>query len=328
MQNLFLAGAVMLSAGVLATMAAVSFWGGEGRISNAAPPAELQKVPWNGDRAYDYLKQICDLGTRRSGSPGMAAQQKLLTRHFEQLGAKVELQRFTAKHPLDGSKVPMGNLLVRWHPESKERILLCTHYDTRPYPSLDPVDRKGTFLGANDGASGVALLMELGREMPARKSPLGVDFAFFDGEEFVFDTGDESKERYFLGSECFARQYAAGRLGCRYRWAVLLDMVGGADLALYWENYSASWPDTRPLVERIWATAARLGVREFVARVKHEVRDDHLMLHGIARIPACDVIDLDYAPWHTQADKPDQCSATSLAKVGWVISEWLKENDK
>ena len=280
----------------------------------------LKDIPFDGSQAYAYLKQICDLGSRASGSAGMQAQQDLLVKHFEQCGAEVELQKFKARHPRDGSAVPMANLIARWRPELNERILLCAHYDTRPFPDRDRVDPRGVFLGANDGASGVALLMELAREAPRLEGPIGLDIALFDGEEFVFGDADE----YFLGSTHFAREYVARRPRGAYRWAVLLDMVADADLKIMQEVNSVSWPDTRPLVESIWSTARKLGVREFIARRGPDLRDDHLPLHDIAKLPACDIIDFDYPAWHTRADTPERCSALSLAKVGWVIEEWLK----
>ena len=92
----------------------------------------------------------------------MQQQQELLKAHFEKLGGRVTLQEFDARHPLDGSSVPLANLIVEWHPERKERILLCCHYDTRPFPDEDPVNPRGVFVGANDGASGTALLMRAG----------------------------------------------------------------------------------------------------------------------------------------------------------------------
>jgi Zn-dependent M28 family amino/carboxypeptidase len=214
----------------------------------------------------------------------------------------------------------MANLIVHWHPQRKERILLCTHYDTLPFPMLDPVNPRGRFVGANDGGSGVAVLMELAHEMPRLETNYGVDFVCFDGEEFIFRTTD----RYFLGSEFFARTYAKDPPPYRYRYGVLLDMIGDADLQIYQERNSVSWRDTRPLVDQVWATARRLGVREFIARKGYAVRDDHLPLHNIGKIPCIDVIDFDYPPWHTQGDTIERCSALSLAKVGWVIREWLK----
>ena len=108
-------------------------------------------------------------------------------------------------------------------------------------------------------------------------------------------------------------------------------MVGDRDLQIYQEKHSMSWRDSRPLVESIWRTAESLGVREFIPRRRYEIRDDHLMLHDIAKIPACDLIDFDYGPpgtrisyWHTHEDTPDKCSGESLAKVGWVVWTWLE----
>jgi Zn-dependent M28 family amino/carboxypeptidase len=261
----------------------------------------------------------------------MARQQRMLSEHFRGLGGSVERQEFRVRDPRDGRPVTMANLIVSWHPERRERILLCAHYDTRPWPDRDPDprQRRGVFLGANDGASGVAVLAELARHMPELDIRYGVDFALFDGEEFVFD---DQRDRYFLGSGYFARQYVAQPPPHRYRWGVLLDMVGDAQLEIYQEGFSVGWADTRPLVRDIWATAARLGVREFMARPKHYLRDDHLLLHDIAGIPTCNIIDFDYirpgtrqSYWHTTADTPDKCSALALAKVGWVVLEWLKQ---
>ncbi|HEV2973112.1 MAG TPA: M28 family peptidase, partial [Pirellulales bacterium] len=130
---------------------------------SAAPPSEttskfrLDEIPFDGKQAYEYLKQLCEIGPRPSGSAGMVAQQKLITEHFRKLKAQVSFQEFRARNPQDGSPVPMANIIVQWHPDRKERILLCAHYDTRPFPDEDTRNPKGIFIGANDGASGVAV---------------------------------------------------------------------------------------------------------------------------------------------------------------------------
>ncbi len=333
-QTLFLWGAVAASGLALAALAIIfgfseisRYFGG--KVLAADSQVRLEKIPFNGVKAYDYLKQLCDFGPRRSGSEAMAAQQKFLADHFEKLKAKVEFQRFTAPYPPNGPDeqrvghdVPMANLIVRFNPENRERIMLCGHYDTLPFPLHDRVDRRGRFVGANDNGSGVAILMELGNELAQHPPKLGVDFVFFDGEEFIF--ADDGK--YFCGSEYFANDYAKHPPAFRYRYAVLLDMVGSAELRLPEEPNSVTWDDSQPLVKQIWATAARLGVQEFVPRPGLDpIRDDHLALHDVAKIPACDLIDFSYKYWHTQGDTPEHCSALSLAKVGWVLQEWLRE---
>lgn len=320
----------VLGGGVLVVAVATGCWLlAQGTLPNsrrgerapaASRSAQLAALPFDGERAYEYLKQICALGPRPSGSRAMLAQQKLLTEHFTKLGGQVALQEFRYRHPLDGGSVPMANLIVQWRPERKQRILLCAHYDTRPFPDRDPVNPRGKFLGANDGASGVALLMELAHEMPGLEGAYGVDFVFFDGEEFVFNDADP----YFLGSEYFARDYVSQPPPFRYRWGVLFDMVADADLQLYQERNSLRWDDTKPLVESIWKTAAELGATSFVAKPGHEVRDDHLKLRNIGKIPTCDIIDFDYPYWHTMDDSPRRCSAASLGEVGAVALAWLR----
>ena len=323
-QTLFLWGAVAASALLLAALALMIFGG---RLLAADSRLRLENIPFNGARAHDYLKQLCDIGPRRSGSPAMAAQQKFLADYFEKFGAKVEFQRFKAPYPADGPDkqmvghdVPMANIIVRFGPRTPERVMLCGHYDTLPFPLHDPVDRRGRFVVRNDNGGGIAILMELGNELAKNPPRVGVDFVFFDGEEFIFK--DDGK--YFFGSEYFADDYAKRPPAFRYRCAVLLDLVSGADLDLPEEVNSLSWGDSRPLVKQIWTTAARLGVREFAARVGFDVRDDHLALHDMARIPSCDLIDMTYKYWHTQGDTPEHCSALSMAKVGWVLREWLR----
>jgi hypothetical protein len=292
------------------------------RAALAGPPSRqrLEDIPFDGAQAYEYLKEICDLGPRVSGTPGMTRQREMLKQHFEKLGAKVTMQPFRARHPLDGSAVEMANMIVEFQPEKKERILIGAHYDTRPQADRDPVDPSGPFIGANDGASGVALLMQLGESAKKLSGKLGVDFVLFDGEELVYGPNDT----YFLGSGHFADDYVARRPGHTYRAAVVLDMVGDKDLQILEEGHSIDWPASQGVVNSIWGTAKRLGVREFIPRRGYTINDDHLALQQKAKIPACDVIDFDYPYWHTREDTADKCSPLSLAKVGWVIQEWLQ----
>jgi hypothetical protein len=330
LQTWFLASC--LTVAVLSVAYVVFFAGTEptAPVQPAARPLQLHQIPVDGQRAYSWLQRICDLGPRVSGTAGMARQREMLTNHFAQLGGIVESQNFAVRHPVDGSAVPMANLVVHWHPDRAERILLCAHYDTRPFPDRDPNPqlRQGIFIGANDGASGVAVLAELAHHM-STVTNVGVDFVLFDGEEFIYN---DRRDAYFLGSEYFARDYVANPPAYRYRYAVLLDMVGDAQLQIFYERNSVSWRDSAPLVHEIWRTAKRLGVREFIARPGHKVLDDHLKLHDVAGIPSCDIIDFDYprpglrsSYWHTTLDTPDKCAPLSLAKVGWVVLEWIKQ---
>ena len=291
----------------------------------AAAGAIADEPPqFSGARAFKHLEAIAALGPRPSGSPGMARQRDLVVAHFQAAGGKVTRQPFQIRDRRSGQPVPMENLIVEWHPDRTDRVLLGAHYDTRPFPDRDPADPRGVFLGVNDGGSGVAALMELSTAVRALDGPVGVDFVLFDAEEYVV----AQRDPYCLGSNFFARDYASaqqkGDAPFRYRAGVILDMVADRDLEIFQEQQSASWPDTQPVVDALWGTAARMGVRQFVPRPKYTIEDDHVPLRMIGRIPTCDVIDFDYPQWHTTHDTLEHCSAESLEAVGAVVLEWLR----
>lgn len=303
-------------------------------FSDATPaPAGLTTRPvpdqYDADRAFGYLEQLCDLGPRPSGSEAMKRQQAMLTAFFQSRGAEVSLQQSQIRDPRSGEPVEIGNLIAKFHPDRPQRYLLCAHYDTRPFPDRDRENPRGTFVGANDGASGTAALMELSHQLATLPSKVGVDIVLFDAEEFVFG---ETQGEYFLGSTHFAQQHVISPPDVPYVAGVLLDMVGDRELQLIYERNSLRY--AREVTKSIWRTARRLGVRAFVDRTRmQEIRDDHLPLNQIARIPTTDLIDFDYprpgfrAPqyWHTTQDIPANCSGESLVAVVWVIDQWLRE---
>jgi hypothetical protein len=292
-----------------------------------APTLRAIPARYDADRAMGYLVQICDLGPRPSGSSGMKRQQDLLQSFFQARGGSVRFQTFEIRHPEDGSAVPMANLIASWHPERPKRFLICAHYDTRPYPDSDPRNRRGIFIGANDGASGTAALMELAHQLDDLPVDVGVDLVLFDAEEFVWQQG---RDDYFLGSTFFAEKYRSDPPAVPYQAGVLLDMVGDRELKIYYEQNSLRY--ARDVAKSIWRTADSLGVRAFIARTRHRIEDDHIPLNQIGGIPTVDLIDFDYprpgfgAPsyWHTEQDVPANCSGESITAVVWVVHEWLK----
>jgi hypothetical protein len=273
-------------------------------------------------RCFDYLRALCKIGPRISGSVGMKEQQQLLEKHFQKLGASVQFQRFRAQQKSQPHPTDMANLVVSWYPDRQRRVLLCSHYDTRPIADQELDRRKWhePFLSANDGGSGVALLMELGRHVKELHPALGIDFVFFDGEEYVFDPRPDI-DRYFLGSEQFARLYRQDRPFHRYVAAVLFDMIAGKNASFPIERNS--WFSAAPLVQEIWQTAADLKCSAFRNALGREIRDDHLALNQ-AGIPAIDIIDFDYPYWHRLADVPDNCSEDSFRQVARVLMAWLQ----
>jgi hypothetical protein len=293
-------------------------------IGPAMAPTEnaVEPAPIDGERAYDYLKQICALGPRPAGSQANTAQRKMVADHFKAHGAIVTEQPFAARDPLTGQRRSMANLIGSWFPDRTDRVVVAAHYDTRPFPDRedDPALRQGPFLGANDGASGVALLMEFAHHMKDLSTPWGVDLVLFDGEELVYDTTGE----YFLGSKVFSRNYASarksGKAKYRYGAGILLDMVGGRDLHIKREPHSMQFAPQ--LVQDVWRVARQVGAEGFTNEEGVAVNDDHLAMND-ARIPTIDIIDFDYPQWHRAGDLPEACSAASLAEVGRVVTAWL-----
>lgn len=301
---------------------------GKTDFATARPEGEsIRPVPFDAQRAQKYLQQLCDLGPRLSGSAAMKKQQELLEAHFRQLGATVHRQEFKVRQYSRKDETPMVNLIVTWHPERQRRILLATHYDTRPIADQEP-DRANwskPFLSANDGTSGVAWLMELGHHMKDLQCAFGIDFVFFDGEEYVFETSPfGGGDKYFFGSEHFASEYVKSRATRKYRYeaGVLLDLFAGKDAQLKIELYS--WEAARPLVEQIWGTARSLGARSFVFQKGYEVLDDHIALIR-AGIPTIDIIDFDYPHWHRLSDTPDKVSPAQMKEVSDVLTVWLQK---
>ena len=301
---------------------------GSSMAESAESQQKLQPSPIDADRAYGYLKTICAIGPRTAGSVANTRQRNLVAAHFKKYGATVEEQSFAGKDPVSGSPVQMANLIGSWFPERTERVMLGVHYDTRPYPDEDPnpANRLKPFIGANDGASGVALLMEIAHHLTDSGTPWGVDLVLFDGEELVYGGGQNQTGDYFLGSKYFAKVYATARRAKsdekHYEAALVLDMVGDKNLNIDREPYSLEFAPG--LVRDVWAVAKSLKISQFRSGTGRAVYDDHLPLND-AGIPAIDIIDFDYPHWHTAHDIPENCSGESLAQVGKVVTAWLNK---
>lgn len=275
---------------------------------------------FDGERAFADLVRQVEFGPRVPGSEGHAQCAAWLSEQLRVLADTVWEQPFTGFLPGITDSAPMVNLIGRFRADLSQRILIGAHWDTRPNADRDPDPANhGTPIpGANDGASGVAVLLEIARLM-ARDSgtppPIGVDVVFFDGEDagrYSHDTEWSQGSRYF-----------AERMPSAYLYVIIVDMVGDADLQLYREGYSYQF--ARPLQDRIWGIARRLGESAFRQEVESPIIDDHLpfLMRGI---PAVDIIDLRYPHWHTLADTPDKCSAASLQTVGRVVLHTIYEH--
>lgn len=279
-----------------------------------------EPVKINGDRAMGYLKAICVIGPRMSATPGMKKQQDLIREHFIKLGAEVKMQTFSGKQVSQKKPVEMANMIISWHPKAEKRVIICSHYDTRPIADQeqDPRNWKKPFVSANDGGSGVALLMELGHHIKDLKLNVGVDFVLFDGEEYIFDSDGD---KYFFGSEHFAQTWAKNGRKPKYEAAILLDMIAGKNAKFPAEGYSYS--RYKSLVGDIWQIAAKQGCKAFQQNVGSYVLDDHIALQK-AGIPALDIIDFSYPHWHKLSDTPANCSTDGMDQVAKVLTVWMQ----
>ncbi len=281
---------------------------------------EVHPVNFDGLRALEYLKSICDLGPRQSGTPAMKKQQALIEAHFTKLGQKVHRQEFEAKQVSQKVSVEMTNLIISYKPELKKRIILCSHYDTRPVADQEVDVRKWRepFVSANDGGSGVAFLMEMAHYMKDLPTKVGVDFVLFDGEEYVFE---RNRDKYFFGSEHFAKEWKKSKDRPDYRGAILLDMIAGKQARFPAEGYS--FQRAPELCREIWKLASELNCDRFANEVSDHVQDDHLALLNVG-IPAIDIIDFRYPHWHRLTDVPANCHHEPLEQVAKVLSVWMQ----
>ena len=280
------------------------FWGLAGCRKNLPP--------FDGDHAYEYLIKQCDLGPRVPGTESHAACLRFLTDELRRFGGRVFHQEFTEQPTGFAAPVKMTNIIASFAVDKTSRVLLCAHWDSRPWADADPdsSNRHKAVTGANDGASGVAILLEIARNISLSAPAYGVDIILFDGED-VGRPGTE--DSYARGAQFFARNKNEN---FRPRFGILLDMVGDSDLRIYQEANSLR--QAGQVVRKVWQRAADLGLSSFKDSPKYEVNDDHVYLLQ-AGIPCIDLIDFDYEPWHTVKDTPDKCSAESLTEVGTLL---------
>jgi glutaminyl-peptide cyclotransferase len=266
--------------------------------------------------AWDYLVKQCEFGPRAPGTEGHLKCRDWLVEQMKASCENVRLQPFTHRWSKTGKEVQMWNVIgeQNWK-DAKTRVLLLAHWDTRPSADMetDRNRRSQPILGANDGASGVAVLLELMRATKDRlPEGLGVMYLMVDGE----DLGPELEEM-FLGARHFAKNMPSPKPD----YGILLDMVGDKNLRIPMEMQSLRYAE--PLLRAFYRNAAAVGLRDTFPQVYGPyIEDDHIPLNE-AGLRTIDLIDFDYAPWHTLADTPDKCSADSLGKVGKAMETWL-----
>jgi hypothetical protein len=275
------------------------------------PTNAMKPATFDGQRAYEHVRQLVAIGPRVAGSPGAQKARDYITRELTALGLRVQEQAFDAQTPL--GRVRMVNLraVVPGAPGTAhtERIVFAGHYDTKLFKEFE-------FVGANDGGSSAAFLIELARVLKDRRNPKPIELLFLDGEEAFVDWHRDNDNTY--GSRHYVE---ATRDEGTLKALILVDMVGERDLRIKRETNSTSW-----LTDLIWSAARRLKRPEFVDE-EIEVEDDHLPFLR-AGVPAVDIIDLDYPAWHTADDTLDKLAPGSLQAVGDVLLAALPDIEK
>jgi hypothetical protein len=284
------------------------------------PPAFTPE--FDGDIAMAYLIQQTDFGPRNPGSEAHSACRDFLFNHFSSLGWQVSLQSFSMPG-YDGEVLELHNIIARYKPDARDRILFTAHWDSRPMSDMetDEALRDLPIPGANDGASGVAVLMHLADVITAHSPRAGVDIVLFDGEDYGKE-GDNSM--YCLGSKYFSTSMP---LQPRPRFGVLLDLVGDREAVFPREGYSERY--AKDILDLFWSRAAALGLKQFVHTRHNPILDDHVPLNTVAGIRTINIIDAELVGhatdserrkyWHTQRDTAEQCSAETLAAVGGLL---------
>ncbi len=289
------------------------------------------KAPdFNADSAYSYIDQQVAFGPRVPNTKEHEACGDYLIATLKRLGAEVTVQEFEAT-AFDGTKLQLRNIVGSFRPDLKKRVLLAAHWDTRPFSDQekDPeADLKKPIDGANDGASGVGILMEVGRSIQSdlKNLNVGVDLMFFDGEDYgepeFYEGVSQVRDSYCLGSQYWANNRHVA--GYHAYYGILLDMAGGKGAHFYQEGVSLQFAPT--IVKKVWDQGHALGYGEFFVRQPtYPITDDHVYVNR-SGIPMIDIIDHDPASdsffghyWHTHKDNMEVIDKKTLKAVGQTL---------
>ena len=303
-------------------------------VENIEETDEVEKVQpvgpaFNADSAYAFTKAQCDFGPRPMNSDAHEKCLKWIENKFKQYGCEVSLQKADLKG-WDGTTLHSTNIIARSNPKATTRIMLCAHWDSRPWADNDPdsLNWHKPILAANDGASGVAVMLELARLLKAsgQKAAIGVDFVCFDAEDYGVpqwsDTQDDGSS-FALGAQYWAENVPHGY---DPRYGILLDMVGGQGAQFYREGMSMQYAPS--IVRKVWRAARQAGYGSFFPNDEGGmITDDHLPVNQTAKIPCIDIIPYypacqqsSFGPtWHTLADNMDNIDKNVLKAVGQTM---------
>jgi Zn-dependent M28 family amino/carboxypeptidase len=294
--------------------------------SETKPAESLKAAEFNSDSAWYFVDQQVRFGPRVPNSKAHAKCAVWLETELKKYAAKVVVQPFTAK-AYDGTQLNCKNIIASFNPANPVRVLLCSHWDSRPYADNDPDStlHRTPIDGANDGASGVGILIEIARQLRIKPADIGVDILLIDGEDYGApqDAGFTGSDDWALGSQYWSRNPHVNDYQARF--GILLDMVGAENAVFTMEGTTMYYaPD---VAQKVWSMASAIGHSAYFSTERsNAITDDHLYINQLRRIPTIDIIQNDpttqsgfYRYWHTVNDNMDGISRSTLLAVGQTV---------
>lgn len=290
--------------------------------------ASIQAPDFNADSAYYYVSKQVEFGPRVPNSDAHRKCGEYLEAELRRFGAKVYNQ-YADLVAYNGTILKGRNIIGEYNPEAKKRVLLFAHWDSRPYADNDIEKNHHTPIdGANDGASGIGVLLEIARQIQMQVPAIGVDIAFFDAEDYgipEFHTDNYKPDTWCLGSQYWGR--IPHKSGYKAKYGILLDMVGGKNAKFYYEGYSQRTANS--VMKKIWKTAETIGYGNFFIKENGgEITDDHIYVNRFRQFPCVDIIHYDMSTgtgfnptWHTINDNLENIDKATLKAVGQTVMQ-------
>ena len=282
---------------------------------------QTNEIQFDEDSAFNWLEKQCEFGPRNPGSKGYFDCKDFLIQNLNGYSDTVFIQNFTYTELRENNTYDLSNIIAEFITDSEKHILLGAHWDTRPWADqdLNPSNRFTPILGANDGASGVAVLMELAKMFNSNPPPVNISIVLFDGEDIGIEGIPNS---YAKGSQYFAKNLPIKKPD----FGIIIDLIGDRILEIPIERNS--YRVAPNLVNELWDLAEKLELPAFQNRLGYDIYDDHIPLWEFAGIPTIDLIDFNYPNqtvnyWHTLNDIPQNCSPESLDQVGQLLTNYI-----
>jgi len=300
----------------------------------AETASAIQAADFNADSAWYFVNEQVKFGPRVPNTKAHASCAAWLEKTLKKYASQVVVQPFTAK-AFDGTTLKCKNIIASFNPKSASRVLLCSHWDSRPFADNDPdsTRHRTPIDGANDGASGVGILIEIARQLKVAPASIGVDILLLDGEDYGApqDAGYTGTDDWALGSQYWSRYPHVSLYSARF--GILLDMVGAENAVFTMEGTSMYYaPD---VVQKIWNIGAAIGYSDYFSTERtNAITDDHLYINQLRQVPTVDIIQHDpstqsgfYQNWHTVKDNMAGISKPTLMAVGQTVLTTIR-NEK